>query len=143
MATHREHEAAGEWLLLATGEVSERAELLNGFLQLALEGEVSASDGDGARWRCSTALSWQLGRAGEVALGEGDLALEDGDTELFAVLDQGTAVPDPDSGSALVRAVFTVDGARGDWAATGDKVACELTIEAEHWRGEFRIRPPS
>jgi hypothetical protein len=141
MSTSPGRNAAGERVLLAAGEVSERAELLNGFLQLALDGEVSGGDPDDARWRCSSSLSWQLGRSGEVALGEGDLALEDGDSELFAILEHGTAVADPETGSALVRAVFTVDGARGDWAATGDRVACELTIDAESWRGELRIRP--
>jgi hypothetical protein len=126
-----------ETVYAAAGEVSERAELLNGFLQLSLDGEAVRGDG---RWQCTSSLAWQLGRSGEVALKEGDLSLEDGDRELFAVLEQGTARPDLDTGSAVVEAVFTVDGARGDWAAPGDRVACELHIEVETWRGELRIR---
>ncbi|MDA0365654.1 MAG: hypothetical protein O3B31_10565 [Chloroflexi bacterium] len=135
------HDASNERRLYAVGEVSERAELLNGFLQLALDGEVSAGDDGEARWRCASSLSWRLGRSGEVELGEGDLALEDGEMELFAVLEHGTAIPDPDTGSAFVRATFTVDGARGDWAVAGDRVLCELTIDSEDWRGEIHIRP--
>jgi hypothetical protein len=128
----------GEVVFEATGEVSERAELLNGFLQLSLDGEAVQGDG---RWLCASSLAWQLGRTGEVALKEGDLSLEDGDHELFAVLEHGTAEADLDTGSAVVRAVFTVDGARGDWAAPGDRVGCDLRIEIESWRGEIRVRP--
>jgi hypothetical protein len=128
----------GEAVYAVTGEVSERAELLNGFLQLSLDGEAVHGDG---RWQCASSLAWQLGRSGEVALKEGDLSLEDGDHELFAVLEHGTAAPDLETGSAVVRAVFAVDGARGDWAAPGDRVACELRIDVETWRGEIRIRP--
>lgn len=122
----------------AAGEVSERAELLNGFLQLALDGEAVLGD---ARWQCAASLAWQLGRTGEVALAEGDLALEDGDGELFAILEHGSAEPDLDTGSAVVRGVFVVDGARGDLAAAGDRVECDLRIEVESWRGELRVRP--
>jgi len=129
--------ARSELVCAATGEVSERTELLNGFLQLVLDGEVV---GEGERWRCSSSLSWRLGRTGEVMLEEGDLALEDGDTELFAVLEAGTAEPEAETGSAVVRAVFTVDGARGDWVVPGDRVTCDLVIGAESWRGELRIR---
>ena len=127
-----------ERVYAATGEVSERAELLNGFLQLSLDGEAV---GDGARWQCASSLAWQLGRSGEVALKEGDLALDDGDRELFAVLEHGTAEADLDTGSAVVHAVFNVDGAHGDWAAPGDRVTCELQIGVDGWRGELRLRP--
>lgn len=145
MRNAHEHEHArgfpperAEAVFLATGEVTERAELLNGFLQLSLDGEAVQGDG---RWQCASSLAWQLGRAGEVALKEGDLSLEDGDRELFAVLEHGTAEPDVDTGSAVVHATFTVDGARGDWAVPGDRVSCELRIEVESWRGEIRVRP--
>ena len=127
-------------MLRAAGEVSERAELLNGFLQLALDGEASGDEA-GERWRCSCALSWQLGRDGPVSLAEGDIALEDADGDQFAILEHGTSTSDPDTGSALVHASFTVDGVRGGWAAPGDRITCELAIDAEHWRGELRVRP--
>jgi hypothetical protein len=129
----------GEAAYTASGEVTERAELLNGSLQVALDGEVESREEQ--PWRCSSSMSWQIGRAGEVPLSEGDLTLEAGSGELFAVLDHGTASVDPDTGAATVRAVFLVDGAQGGALAPGDRVECLLHIEAETWTGELRLGP--
>ncbi len=50
------------------GEVSERAELLNGSMQLALDG-AGASGAPG--WEVTLSLAWRLGRDGAVPLVEG------------------------------------------------------------------------
>jgi len=122
----------------AQGEVSERAELLNGSLQLVLDGEAQAGDDS---WLCASSLSWRLGRSGEVALNEGDLTLEAGEREIAAVLLEGVAVADPDTGAASVRVTFTVDAVRGDVGATGDRLACDLEVGVDTWRGQIEVVP--
>ncbi len=134
-------DGAGE-LWRGEGEVSERAELLNGSLQLSIEGAVGV-DG-GAPWELSASFAWQLGRDGDVPLTEGDLALEGRDGELFATLGDGVATVDPDSGAATVRATFIIDGVEGErlidlGLRPDDAVSAELTVEAERWRGELRL----
>lgn len=126
----------------ASGEVSERGELLDGSLQLALEGSC---DLDGVEWIVSITLAWPLAEAGEVPLAEGDLALDAPDRGLFAVLDEGTAASDPDTGAADVTARFTIDATdRAETAADGasavpQAVECHLEVAVEEWRGELRF----
>lgn len=126
----------------ASGEVTERSELLDGSLQLALEGSC---DLDGVEWVVSITLAWPLAEAGDVPLAEGDLALEAPDRGLFAVLDDGTASSDPDSGAADVTARFTIDATdRAEMAVAGappapGSVECHLAVGIEEWRGELRF----
>ena len=132
---------AGE-LWRGEGEVSERTELLNGTLQVSIEGEVAA-DG-AASWELSASFAWRLARDGDVPLSEGDLSLEGHDGELFATLGAGVATVDPDSGAATVRATFIIDGVEGErLAALGLRpdgaVTAEITVEAERWSGELRL----
>ncbi len=142
---------AGE-LWRGEGEVSERTELLNGTLQLSIEGEVAADGAvtdsavadSAASWELSASFAWRLARDGDVPLSEGDLSLEGHDGELFATLDAGVATVDPDSGAATVRATFIIDGVEGERLATlglrpDGAVSAELTVEAERWRGELRL----
>lgn len=139
-------DGAGE-VLRGAGEVSERTELLNGTLQLSIEGAVGADSAarDGAApWELSASFAWKLGRDGDVPLSEGDLTLEGRDGELFATLGEGVAAVDPDSGAATVRATFVVDGVEGErLGALGlrpdSSVSAELTVEAERWSGELRL----
>jgi len=132
---------AGE-LLRGEGEISERTELLNGTLQLSIEGVVAA--GSAAPWELSASFAWRLGRDGNVPLSEGDLTLASSDGELFATLDEGVATVDPDSGAASLRATFIVDGVEGerlvDLGLRPDSaVTAELTLDAERWSGQLRL----
>ncbi len=137
---------AGE-LLRGEGEISERTELLNGTLQLSIEGVVAAGSavaGGAAPWELSASFAWRLGRDGDVPLSEGDLTLESSDGELFATLGEGVATVDPDSGAASLRATFIVDGVQGKRLADlglrpNSAVTAELTVDAERWSGELRL----
>ncbi|MPZ99833.1 MAG: hypothetical protein GEU80_10955 [Dehalococcoidia bacterium] len=120
----------------AQGEVSERAELLNGTLQLVLDGDAQAGND---AWLCACSLSWRLGRSGEVSLSEGDLTLEADGREIAAVLLEGVAVADPDTGAAAVRATFTVDAVSGELGTPGDQLTCELDVGVDTWRGEILV----
>ena len=117
------------------GEITERAELLNGAMQLSLDG-VSADSEDG--WTIELALSWRLGRAGAVALDEGDFALEAGGDEVIAILDAGTAELDADTGNVEVDAVFAVESATGVKLEADARLQARLEIGAEAWNGELR-----
>ncbi len=146
-------------LLRGDGEVSERTELLNGTLQLSIEGVVAAgsavagsaaTDGvateNAAPWELSASFAWRLGRDGDVPLSEGDLTLESSDGELFATLGEGVATVDPDTGAASLRATFIVDGVQGERLADlglrpNSAVTAELTVDAERWSGELRLPP--
>lgn len=127
-------------VLRLRGEVTERSELLDGSLQVTLDGEAS----DGARrWTCTASLTWTLGRSGEVELEEGDLALEPAEGEeaedaLFAVVAEGLAQPDPDTGAASVTVRFAVDDARGEWAGV-EQCAAEFRVGVEDWTGQVRV----
>lgn len=117
-----------------TGEISERAELLNGAMQLTLDGAAVGSDAD---WMIEAALSWRLGRAGAVTLDEGDLTLTAGDSELVAILDEGTAELDEDTGGVEVSATFGVEGATAADLEPGAMLLGRFEIGAESWTGEL------
>ena len=119
------------------GEITERAELLNGAMQLALDGADSEDS-----WSIELALSWRLGRAGAVALDEGDLALASDAGEVIAILDAGTAELDPDTGNVEVDARFTVEGVTAVAIEVGALLRARLEIGAEAWSGELRAGEP-
>ncbi|MDA0352992.1 MAG: hypothetical protein O3A10_12370 [Chloroflexi bacterium] len=126
--------------LRISGEITERAELLNGAMQLALDGE---SDPDAGEWIIEVALSWRLGRAGAVALDEGDCSADCEDlagasAELVAVLEQGTAELDPDTGRVEIEATFTIEGVTGLEDEPGTMLRARFEIGAETWTGELR-----
>ena len=120
----------------AEGEVSEREELLDGRLQLVLDGETA----DGLA--VSFSLVWLLGREGATPLAEGFATLAAGGGELNASLASGEVEAAAETGEASVRARFAVDAAEGGaraLAAPGAILACGLEVGAESWRGELRI----
>ena len=117
----------------AAGEVSEREELLDGRLQVALEGETA----DGLA--VSLTLVWPIGRTGGAPLAEGYLTVAGGAGEINASLERGEAGAGGDDGAAAVRARFAVDAAEGALAPLGAPVECELEVGAESWRGELRL----
>lgn len=117
-----------------SGEVTERAELLNGAMQLALDGAVGSEVG----WIVEFALSWRLGRAGAVDLDEGDLTIEGPAAELIAILDAGTAELDPDTGNVEVDATFEIESATGLALESGMAIRARLEIGAESWNGVLR-----
>jgi len=126
--------------LRLSGEITERAELLNGAMQLSLDGVAVSSE---APWTIEVALSWRLGRAGAVALDEGDLTLESGDHEVIAILDAGSAELDPDTGNVEVDATFEVESASGVKLAPYSPLRARLEISAESWTGELVTQPPA
>ena len=119
------------------GEVSEREELLDGRLQLVLDGETA----DGLA--VSFSLVWLLGREAATPLAEGfaTLAAAAGG-ELNASLASGEVEAAAETGETSVRARFAVDAAEGGasaLASPGAILACGLEVGAESWRGELRI----
>ncbi len=118
------------------GEISERAELLNGAMQLTLDGGAIGSE---AEWTIEAALSWRLGRAGAVSLDEGDLTLTLGDAEVVAILDEGTAELDDDTGSIEVSATFDIEDATGLDLESGAPLRGRFEIGAESWDGELAL----
>jgi hypothetical protein len=118
-----------------TGEISERAELLNGSMQLALDGTAS---GDTQLWALAVALAWRLGREGAVSLEEGDLTLDgvgDGSFEIVAILDDGSAEEDADTGNAVVDALFTIEESNVAGFEAGAQLSCQFEVGAERWTG--------
>ena len=119
-----------------SGEISERAELLNGAMQLTLDG---VAVGAGAAWAIEAALSWRLGRSGAVALDEGDLTLTLGDAELVAILDEGSALLDEETGAVEVDASFDVEGATAVDIEPGAGLRGRFEIDADAWSGEVGL----
>lgn len=122
---------AGAWR--ASGEVSEREELLDGRLQVALDGETA----DGLA--VSLTLVWPIGREGGAPLAEGYLTVAGGAGELNASLESGEAGAGDDTGAAAVRARFAVDAAEGALAPLGAPVECELEVGTDSWSGDLRL----
>ena len=120
----------------AAGEVVEREELLDGRAQVVLDGAAGSEGGVAV----ALTLVWLLGREGEVPLAEGyaTVSADDGG-ELNASLEAGTAAVSAETGAAVVRATFVVDGVEGGLAERGARIACELEVGAEEWRGALRL----
>ncbi len=118
------------------GEVSEREDLLDGRVRVDLDGRT---DGEAGGWTVVLSVGWRRGREGEVALDEGELTLVDGNHELFASLDTGTAEPDEETGAARIRATFAVDDSAGDWPEAVERIACTFEAGSEEWSGELRL----
>lgn len=129
-----EHPANGLHYELS-GEVSERAELLNGSMQLALDGSASQQS---ERWDLVVSLAWRLGREGAIPLEEGDLALDDAgatSAEVVAILDSGSAEEDTDTGNAIVEALFTIEESNIAGFEPGGQCRCQFEVGAEEWSG--------
>ena len=119
------------------GEVSERAELLNGSMQLALDG-AGASGAPG--WEVTLSLAWRLGRDGAVPLVEGDVAIGHRDgSEVVALLEEGNASEDRETGHALVELMFSVEESTLPGLAAGARLGCQLEVEGDRWSGSLSI----
>jgi hypothetical protein len=125
------------------GEISEREDLLDGRVRIDLDGRAGGERGgggdDGGGWVVAASFGWQRGRAGSVELDEGELALLDGDHELFASLVTGTAESDEETGAARISARFLIDDSAGDWPQPVARIACTLDAGSEQWSGELRL----
>lgn len=123
------------------GEVSERTELLNGTMQLALDGAASH---DATEWQVAVTLAWRLGREGAVALEEGDLALDDGGSELevIAILEAGSAEEDTDTGNAIVELLFAIEESNVEGFEAGTQLRGQLDVGAEQWTGSLTLGGP-
>ena len=122
-----------------SGEVSERAELLNGSMQLSLDGLAAGGD---QRWALAVSLAWRLGREDGVSLDEGDLALDDDgvtDAEVVAILADGSAEEDMDTGNAIVDARFIIEESNVDGFAPGASLRCRFEVGAEQWSGALTV----
>jgi hypothetical protein len=128
-------ESTAEVRYALTGEVSERAELLNGTMQLALDGTTSD---EGARWELTIALAWRLGREGAIPLEEGDLAFDDAgatSAEVVALLDSGSAEGDADTGNAIIEVLFTIEESNVAEFEIGARLHCQFEVGSEQWTG--------
>ena len=123
----------------ATGEIVEREDLLDGRAQVVLDGAADAAGHAGGEAAVALTLVWLLGREGEVPLLEGYITVSHGGGELNASLQAGAAEVSAETGAAVVRATFLVDAVEGGLAAPGARIACELEVGAEEWRGELRL----
>ena len=120
--------------LPVAGEVSEREDLLNGAVRVALEGRAGVLT-------LSAAFGWRRGRDGATALEPGEcyLSLEDrSGGELHAAAEVGSVSVDPDTGEARVRARFVAEEVSGALAEAGPRLALECTIGVAEWSGELR-----
>ena len=120
-----------------SGEVTERSELLNGTVQLSLDGEMCLSD---ELWAVEIVLAWSLGREGTVPISEGELVLEFGQQELIAILDTGSVEIDPDGGEVNVSGRFRIDDFTELDLTLGASVRLYLMIGSERWQGEISGR---
>jgi hypothetical protein len=123
--------------IIASGEVSERQELLDGRCVVEL-------DGGAGELAITCSLSWRLGRDGDVPVEEGALTIEGERGEVSAVLagappERGVVRTNADTGTTFVRAGFEVEAAEGGVAAPGDAIECELEIGVDEWRGRVVV----
>jgi hypothetical protein len=121
-----------------SGDIAERGELLNGSVQLALDGAAVRGSSE---WQIAVTLAWRLGREGAVALDEGDLALDDGVSalEVIAILEEGTAEEDTDTGNSIVELLFTIEESTVEGFEVGTQLRAEFDIGAEQWSGSLTI----
>ena len=117
-----------------SGEVTERSELMNGTIQLSLDGEFCFFED---HWTVEIVIAWNLGRVGIVDISEGELVIECAQQELIAIIDSGSVEVDPDGGQVEVSAIFKIDDFTGLDLARGSLVGMHLIIGAERWQGEI------
>jgi len=116
--------------LTAAGEVTEREDLLDARVRVALEGEAGA-------WSVDAVFGWRRGRSGSISIEPQDsyLTLASDTEELNASALDGTVEVDPDTALARVEARLLIE----DGPLTGSRFAVELTIGVESWSGTIRI----
>lgn len=116
----------------ATGEVTDREDLLDGRVRI----EVSGTAGDAV---IEAGFAWRRGRD-SIALEAADsyLTVVEGDSELHATALGGTVSDEPETAATHVRAQFIVEDAVG-LGATQMPIAALVVIGPEEWTGEFQL----
>jgi hypothetical protein len=116
--------------LTAAGEVTEREDLLDARVRLALEGEAGA-------WSLDAVFGWRRGRSGAIEIEPQDsyVTLASDDEELNAIALSGTVNVDPDTALARIDARLLIE----DGPAAGGHLAVELAVGIETWTGTIRL----
>ncbi len=116
----------------ATGEVTEREDLLDGRVRIELAGTAGNAV-------IEAGFAWRRGRH-SIALEAADsyLTVVDGDSELHAMALGGTVTEEPETGAASIRAQFIIEDSVG-LGATLMPIAATVLISPEEWSGEFQL----
>jgi len=118
--------------LTAAGEVTEREDLLDARVRVALEGEAGP-------WAVDGVFGWRRGRSGAIEIEPQDsyLTLASDDAEVNAIALDGTVDVDPDTALARIEARLLIE----DGPSAGARLAAELAIGVEGWSGTIRLEP--
>lgn len=116
----------------ATGEVTDREDLLDGRVRIELAGTAGEAI-------IEAGFAWRRGR-NSIALDAADsyLTVVDGDSELHATALGGTVSEEPETGAASIRAQFIIEDSVG-LGATLMPIAATVLISPEEWSGEFQL----
>lgn len=126
-----------ELVLVISGDVVERQELLNGTQIVTVEGR--SADGN---WEMTGLIAWSM-RSGEAL--EGDITLTEEDSaEIFATLVSGV-VSDAGEGSGAYdfRLDYEIDGGSAAFSEASGSIAAVGSVEGVTFRGGWAIRSVS
>lgn len=118
--------------LSASGEVTEREDLLDGRVRVALEGAAGP-------WQFDAVIGWRRGRteAIEVEPQDSYLTLSNDEDELNASVVRGAVSVDPDTGLAQIEATLALES--NDDEATRGAIEIALSVDLDGWSGAVRL----
>ena len=116
----------------ATGEVTDREDLLDGRVRVELSGEAGAATFEAG-------FGWRRARD-SIALEAADsyLTVFEGDSELHATALAGTVTTDAETGATRIEAQFIIEDSVG-LGATLMPIAAIVLVGPEEWSGEFSL----
>jgi len=120
--------------LSAAGEVTEREDLLDGRVRVAIEGEAGA-------WGLDAVFGWRRGRSGAIEIEPPDsyLTLLSDDAEVNASAVDGTVEVDPDTALARIEARLVIE----EGPSAGSRLRADLAIGTESWSGSISLEEPA
>ena len=117
-----------------TGEVIEHSELLNGEIQLILEGEFISKNN---KFCITNILEWQMGNNVITSILHSELSMEISsklDQTIIGNYCKGTLSKDDETGDLHFDLFYNIDTKSSD-----NKVHCEIIVTGNEWSGFINI----
>ena len=116
------------------GEVIDHSELLNGEIQMILEGEFIWNE---KKYRITNSLEWQIGNDVVIPILHSELLIENSSITSQTIVGNystGNHSVDEETGELLFDLSYNIDAASSD-----EKIDCEITVQGNEWLGLLNI----
>ena len=116
------------------GEVIDHSELLNGEIQMILEGEFIW---DEKKYRITNSLEWQIGNDVVIPILHSELLIENSSVTSQTIVGNystGNHFVDEETGELQFDLSYNIHAASSD-----EKIDCEITVQGNEWIGLLNI----